>query len=147
MFSRTLNVDGGSIVSNTFSSGDGGDIKLDVGNLTLTNRSFVSSSTGEKATGRGGTVTVEANDSVSLASGSVIGAFSLGSGDAGRISVSAPSLNMSGGSSITTLAAAGGRAGGVVVDSGRGSLRMSGARIDSTTLGAGRAFCGRLEVP
>ena len=32
VFSRTLNVDGGSIASNTFSSGDGGDIKLDVGN-------------------------------------------------------------------------------------------------------------------
>jgi filamentous hemagglutinin family protein len=130
-----LQVDGGTITSNTFGAGRGGDVELQVGTMTLTGRAFLSSSTGEEATGRGGSVTVTASDAASVV-GSFVGAFSFGSNDAGRVSITAPSLSVESGSRISTLASGGGRAGNVTVDVGKLSVR--GATIDSATLSSGK---------
>ena len=140
---RTLTVDGGTIGTNTLSgSGAGGDIELNVGILTLMGSAFVSSSTGTAATGRGGSVTVTASDSISVSAGTILGAFSLGSGDAGRVSISTPNLSLTSGGTLSTLASAGGRAGNIAIDAG--SVSMRAGTIDSTTRGAGAG--GNIDI-
>jgi filamentous hemagglutinin family protein len=133
---RSLQVDGGTIVSNTFGAGQGGDIELHVGAMTLTGGAFLSSSVGEEATGRGGSVTVTASDSISVTADSLVGAFSFGHSDAGRVSITASSLSVEGGAAIATFASGGGRAGNITVDAGRVSVR--GATLSSETRSAGR---------
>jgi filamentous hemagglutinin family protein len=140
---RTLTVDDGTIGSNTFSgSGAAGDIDLNVGTLNFMGHAFVSSSTADTATGRGGSVTITASDSVSVSGGTILSAFSLGSGDAGRVSISTPSFSLTSGAALSTLAAGGGRAGNIAIDAG--TVSIQGATIDSTTRAAGAG--GNIDI-
>jgi large exoprotein involved in heme utilization and adhesion len=133
---RSLRVDGGAITSNTSGAGHGGDIELHVGTMTLTGPAVLSSSTGEEATRRGGSIAVTARDTVSVTANALVMAASLGSGDAGRISIAAPSLRVEDGAGVTTLTSGSGRAGSITVDV-VGNVVVRGATIDSTTFGAG----------
>jgi filamentous hemagglutinin family protein len=136
----SLHVDNAFIVSNPgpFASGDGGDITVHVGRLTLLNGAQIDNSTlGE---GHGGQLTVTATEAISIA-GPDSGLFNitLGSGDAGRIVVSAPVLRLTERGTIEAVAwpETQGHAGDIEIRAGNIVL-TGGAQIGSSTFGAGR---------
>jgi filamentous hemagglutinin family protein len=133
IFTRRLMSDDGTIATNTFSAGQGGDIDVNVGTMTLQGGSFLSSST--NAAGNAGSVTIRATEAIGISSGSIVGAFSLGSGAPGRLSISAPTFSVSGGAGLATLTTGPGRGGDVTIDVGK--LSLSRAFIDSSTGGSG----------
>jgi hypothetical protein len=108
--------------------------------MTLQGASFLSSST--NAAGNAGSVTIRATDAIGISSGSIVGAFSLGSGAPGRLSISAPTLSVDGGASLATLTTGPGRGGDVTIDVGK--LSLSRAFIDSSTSGSGSG--GNIDI-
>jgi large exoprotein involved in heme utilization and adhesion len=167
---------GGQISSNTFGSGDGGRVVVSTPFLTmddgfilaraergssgnagsievrgqqfiLTGGAQIDSGTGSGSMGRGGDITVEATEAITIAGrnqrGNTSGLFSntFGSGDAGRLVVSALTLTMDGG----LIQAIGeiGNASDIEVRVGRLTL-TNGAQIDSRTDSVGRG--GQLSV-
>ncbi|HIK09750.1 MAG TPA: filamentous hemagglutinin N-terminal domain-containing protein [Oscillatoriaceae cyanobacterium M33_DOE_052] len=160
-------------------SGNGGSININTGSLFVTGGAVVSAST--FSGGDAGTITVNARDRVSFAGtnirGQSAGAFSIaaGIGDGGRIEISANTLDVTQGASLSTSTEGGGNAGTIAVNvrdtaifeglgptssSGElatqvaeratgaggtieinaGILRLSnGARLNSNSLGTGKA--------
>ncbi len=141
----SLIMDNGFIRASTIGAGRAGDISVDVGKLTLTGGAQVVSSVEGNASGRGGNLTVKATDSVSISgrsnSGLASGLFSTssktGTGNAGKITVSGPTLTLSDGGKISVATEGRGRAGEIALNVNRLSL-MGGARIESGTTGAGQ---------
>ena len=131
-------LDTGAIVTSTISEtgGRGGDVILNVGNLSLANGSSINSSTSQ--TGRAGDITITAQ-SATVASGSTIAASTSGSGDAGTISLLATgtSVNLTGGSSITSSTTAGGHAGQVIIATP--TLNINNSSIATSTNSTGNA--------
>jgi filamentous hemagglutinin family protein len=164
---QLLMADGGQITAETQGAGRGGDVVVQVGRLSLTGGAQIRSDSvrGEtlrdmmtrepipgQGTGPGGTVTVTAMDTVSIAgrssTGSGVSPFSndassglfsttQGPGAAGEIVVSALTLTMSDGGKISVSTTGAGRAGDITVHSGNLTL-TGGALIDSSTAEAGR---------
>src|SRR5438093_8066914 len=101
------------------------------------------SSTSKSSTAQGGTVTVTASDAVTISGHdsqglpSRIVSSTSGSGSAGDVSISTPTLTMDGGA-ITTATAGDGRGGNVTVKAERVTLKEF-SFIDSSTLSAGQA--------
>ncbi len=100
-------------------------------------------------TGKGGTVTITATDTLVIAGRDLVqglpsGVFTqtVGPGDAGRVVVSTPQLTMSDGAQIGVETGGDGRGGDVVVRTGRLSL-TGGAQIRS---GSGLTALGTLFV-
>ena len=90
----------------TFSSGNGGSISLNLGGgpLAMSNGAVISSST--SGTGQGGALDIAAQGSLLMrGAGTAITASSTGSGDAGSIMVSGLNLKIGGGAAISTEAA------------------------------------------
>jgi filamentous hemagglutinin family protein len=123
-------------------AGNGGNIVMNAGRLTLTDGGRILSSS--RGAGRGGTLTVAATEAISITgrnrqgnqSGLFSNAFSLG--DAGRVFVSTPTLTMDDGDiQAGTVTRSRGNAGGAEVRVGRLTL-SGGAQIDSSTSGVGR---------
>jgi hypothetical protein len=109
--------------------------------LTLTGGAQISSST--LGSGRGGTVTVTATDSVVISSrdsdGVRTGLFSrtAGSGDAGKVMLSAPTVQMEEGGLIQASTTGEGRGGDSTLHVNTLTV-TGGSLIDSSTSGAGR---------
>jgi filamentous hemagglutinin family protein len=124
-------------------TGDGGNVELQVGTLTLSGRAQIRVDT--RGEGRGGQLSVTATDTVTII-GAESGLFSNtgGSGDAGRVVISAPTLRMEGGL-IQTLAARESRGNAGSLELQVGTLTLSGgAQIRVDTRGEGRG--GQLSV-
>jgi filamentous hemagglutinin family protein len=146
----SLHLDQGWLRSSPFAGGDGGNVEVRAGRLTLTRGSQISSST--FGSGRGGELTVVATDAIAISGRDQVtteflsGLFAntSGRGEAGRLFVSAPLLTMDD-ALIQSVAGpgSGGNAGDVEVRVG--SLRLTGgAQINTTTWGPGRG--GQLTV-
>ncbi len=100
------------------SRGNAGSIEVQAGRLMLSGGARIGSST--SGLGRSGDVTVMATDAISI-SGSASGLFSstpsglfsstLGQGDAGHITISAPRLTLTGGAQISSITSGAGRGG------------------------------------
>ena len=89
----------GAIMAGTFGGGDAGSIALDVGKLS----SMGQISTSSWGSGKGGDLTVNASESVSIDSGALWStAMGIGdeAGDGGAIFIKTPSLNIESGSGI-----------------------------------------------
>jgi filamentous hemagglutinin family protein len=135
-------VDGGVVTTGTVGSGTAGDLTLTVGRLTLTGEADVGSSAlsipfGPPVTGRAGTVTVNASESIALSGpGTAINALTNNAASAGRISVSAPSLTVADGALISAATAGAGRGGDIRVRAGRLAI-TGGGSIDTTAQAAG----------
>jgi filamentous hemagglutinin family protein len=139
----TLTLDDGAIVTGTDGLGRGGDIVLDVGRLTLAGGGLISATTGP-AGGPAGTVTVTATDAIVISGHtsngipSRISSVTLGRGDAGDITIFAPTVVLDGGVITATAETSGrGRAGDIVVEAGRLVL-TGGGQISSSTFGRGQ---------
>ena len=109
-----ISINGAIVLSQTFGEGAAGNVSLQGATVELINGGTVGSQT--IANGRGGDVSVSATQSV-LVSGhdaretpSSIGTFTQGFGDAGRLTLSSPSLALSDGGAIlsTTFGGLGG---------------------------------------
>ena len=137
----SLSVDQAVIASNPNSSGHGGNLGVHAGTLTLTGGAFIDS--GTRGSGRGGTLTVAATDAISIAgqdsrNNAPSGLFSqaTGSGNAGRLFVSAPTLSMKNSQILANTTGAGG-GGDLALQVGRLAL-SDGAQISSGSFATGR---------
>ena len=122
-----------------YSSGDAGDVLLEVGSLALTSGAQIQTST--EGVGQGGDITITATDSVSILGCNIEGYQSAlisstwGGGKGGTISISAPSLTIDEGG-LAAQSAADADAGNILVNVG--ILRLTnGARIMTSTFDSG----------
>jgi large exoprotein involved in heme utilization and adhesion len=125
------------------STGRAGDIELHVGRLTLTGGAIIDGSS--FGTGPGGTVTVQAKDSVAISGrnnsdGIPSGLTSVvtGNGEGGRVTIATPTLLLDDGGAIATGTSGAGRAGDIELHVGQLAL-TGGAIIDSGTVSTGAA--------
>ncbi|MDB9311895.1 filamentous hemagglutinin N-terminal domain-containing protein, partial [Spirulina sp. CS-785/01] len=135
-------LDNGFIFANTFRDstsptaplGDGGQITVNTNDLTLENGSFLS--TASQSEGVGGTIQVNANNSVNLIgtndqglpSGFIFGGFS--SGDAGQLRINTRDLSITGGGLISGSAYDSGKAGDITVNA-RESVTVQGSGLNA----------------
>jgi large exoprotein involved in heme utilization and adhesion len=129
------------MVSNASSTGPAGQVLVSAPTVTLTDGAEISSSA--QGAGHGGSVAVTATEAITISrrssDGFLGGVFSnaRGSGDAGQVLVSAPSLVMADSAIQSNTITGPGNAGVVMVDVGTLSL-AGGAQIASSTFGAGQ---------
>src|SRR5262249_44945041 len=129
--------DGGAISAGTLGDGRGGDIVVRGGRVVLTGGALITGTS--CCAGPGGTVTITAADSISISglasdgTPSHVSSVALGSGDAGRVALFAPTVVLDGGI-IETSTRRDGLAGDIVLGVGRLTL-TNGALIDSRTRG------------
>ena len=130
----------GGVSAQSSLDGDSGDILVQAGSLTLTDGAQIDTSS--FSSGQGGDVSVTANESISI-NGTTndtfpTGFFSngLGSGDAGTISVSTPTLLMDNGA-IQAGTIGDGAGGGILVEAGTLTL-TGGANINTTSWSTGQ---------
>ena len=144
----------GGITDRSLGSGNAGRLEVQVGRLTLSGGARLSSSAFGQ--GRGGDLRVTATDAIVISGrdsqGQPSGLFSdtSGSGDAGSLFVSAPTLRMEDGGLMRAASLTGplsllgsGNAGSLEVQVGRLTL-SGGAQLSSSTAGQGRG--GDLRV-
>jgi filamentous hemagglutinin family protein len=135
------------------STGNAGNVTLEVGTMTVMGGSSLSVIAG--GPGKGGTLTIKAREAISIAGPSagldrsLVAAATLGSGAGGQVVITAPVLRMDGGI-ITALSGipdtgppATGAAGNVSIEVDRLTL-AGGALIDSRTTSEGRG--GSVQV-
>ena len=142
-----LTIDNGLLKASTVDVGKAGDIVLTTGTLNVTDGGQIQSSSVGNAPGAGGSVTINAGGSVSLA-GAESGVFSTADvfGTAGRITVTTPSLTLSDGARMSVTTQGAGPAGDIALN--LSSLAMAGgARIDSGTSGGGHGGHITISAP
>jgi filamentous hemagglutinin family protein len=141
----SMDMSGNAIVSaGTFDLGEGGDVRVQAHTLDMTGKSTISSDT--ENLGNGGTVTVNADQLFIRGEGALFAAFgfrigitgitaeSLGlGGNAGSVTVDAPTLGLAGGAVISTASFSAGRGGTTTVSCADGSLTDQ-SEISSTSL-------------
>ena len=139
---ETINLDGFSFISNALLSravGQGGDINITTGSLSLTDGSFVVTSTFGQ--GDAGSIKIGANHTVSLSNRAHLGTSSLGRGNAGSITIHAGdtvSLEDRAFASTTMERMSTGNGGDINITAR--SLRVtSGAQLSASTSGQGNA--------
>ena len=133
----------GSINSSSLGRKPGGDIEVKVGSLIIKDRGAISSSGLES--GRAGDISITATESVSITqhhSGDLFtGVFSVGAGtaDAGYVSISAPTLTLSGKNALISTSTEGSGRGGRI-NLAVASLHVSdNAAISAKSTGPGNA--------
>lgn len=144
--------DSGIIKVDTKGAGQGGEIVVDVASLILTgSETSIASDSGTYSTGKGGTITIRATDTVSVSGEARISAISEGSGDAGDIALDVSRLILTGGSEISNDSYGSGQ-GGTIAITATDSISISGtdesgvtpSGLRSRTYGVGHA--GRITV-
>lgn len=143
------------IVSDTYGSGDGGDIYLDVGTLDLNGDSRITSHSMDSSTGKAGNITIRAAESAHLSTGQTylkgqtyISSSTFGDGDGGRISIDTPSLTIEDRAGIFTVSYMGFDAFGNVVGGGRGGdIFLNVDRLNITDAGIGSQAGGMTTGP
>jgi large exoprotein involved in heme utilization and adhesion len=135
----SLTMQGGRILAGTqtASSGDAGNLTLEVGRLVLTDGAQIDSST--SVPGQGGTVTVQAADAMIMI-GPATGIFSRasGRGNAGQVILLAPTLQINEGAVIDSSTAGDGHGGHIAIQAQRIEL-SNGGTISTRSSGNGNA--------
>jgi filamentous hemagglutinin family protein len=165
-----LHLEEGHIESATTGDGRAGDLMLTVGRLTLAGGARVTSaSTNPDGSGQGGNITIAATEAVTITgttsdgAPSALASSTFGSGDAGSLALSTPTLSLDGGviaarstgqgaageirlqvrelfrsqhGTVTSESAGSGNAGTLTLDVGR-LLLTDGARLSSSTSSTG----------
>jgi filamentous hemagglutinin family protein len=140
---RDIRLEDGKIRTRTFGDQDSGEITIQTGTLTLTGQAEINASTGSRASrGQGGNVTVRASEALMITGADTnparIASDTLGKGNAGQVVVSAPTVLLENGriQAIDNENSAG--LGGRVVVQGDTVTLTRGARISSSSFGAGQ---------
>ncbi len=130
------------VKTNNLGNGNGGNIQINTNNFYLTNGSQVAASTSGK--GNGGSVTVNATGNVSadgqfILNGDKSGFYStvgsLGVGNAGGVEITARSLSLTKGGTISTSNAGSGAAGNITVRTAKDIRLDNQGSIDANTKG------------
>lgn len=140
---------GGHIDSNAYSSGQGGNLRLEGAALEIADGGFLSAVT--QGSGNAGSIRIDANDWLALYGSGWVGealwqsgiyAKSIyASGNAGDISIRTPYLEISDGAGIWAWTSGAGRGGSLTVDAA--DVFMSNGQIFVSSYGSGDA--GRLQ--
>jgi len=148
-----LNMDDLSkISSSTNTNGNGGSIDVQVYTLAMSNGAEIRSRSGlpdvlsgelKVGSGNGGSISINASDSINMQSDSSISASSLGAGTAGNISVAGNSLDMTS-SSITSQAEGSGNGGDISVIAADSVNMTDSSSVSASSLGAG--FAGNISI-
>ena len=118
-----------STAVNTGAVGQGGNVEIQTGSLSLEDSALLNASTAGQ--GNAGSVTVQATETVSINASNVSSAVEEGKvGNAGSISLSAPSIVIADGSQLTSSTAGEGNAGTVTVTASE-SVSISGSTASS----------------
>ena len=148
-----------SILSDTTTNNPAGDLVINTGSLTLSDRGFISASS--VTTREGGNISIHAVKSVDVSGGDVsnlqqllldgfqgnlnignirggIAALTFGNNRAGNIAIKTPQLNLKNGAIVSTASFGEGNAGNLDIDVLDNS-DLVGAAIISSTFGAGNA--------
>ena len=149
------------IDSSSYWSGPAGDILLDVGRLTISDGSMITSHAMDECTSQGGNIMIRAAEFVSISSGggdnymqSYISSSTFGDGDGGTVSVSTPTLIIDEHAGIFAVAymgfdwfgnvVGGGRAGDIFIDVG--SLTITSAGIGCVAGGMTTGHAGNITI-
>ena len=129
---------------NTDSSGGApaGNMTFNVNNLTADQGTKISSST--SGTGRGGTITINAGQSITLNNESSITAGSTGPADAGNITINAGAQFLSQNSSVTTQAAR--ASGGNITLQATDAIRLVNSQINTSVQGGPTTTGGNITI-
>jgi filamentous hemagglutinin family protein len=137
---------GARISGDTFGTGDGGKVTLDVRQLTIQTGgqlgagSRVEANPRNRERGDGGTLTVNASESVEVNGTGKIGDRTVnsslfteaqGTGDAGNLTINTPLLTVRNGAQVTVSAEGTGEAGSLTVDSN--SILLNDGSLEATT--------------
>jgi large exoprotein involved in heme utilization and adhesion len=135
--SVTLSGENSGIISETLGSGLPGNIALYARTLSLTSGAVIANGTKIDAGPAAGDVTIQA-DSVDISGGSSISSQTSAK-NAGTVKITAKALTLDNGSIITTTLSAG-RGGNVQLTAADGTVNLlNGAQINSSTTSSGRA--------
>jgi large exoprotein involved in heme utilization and adhesion len=162
VFTPSLKMDDGVIQALTVGDGNAGDIALKVGSLTLRGGAQISTASGslnlrtgerEVGRGRGGNLSIIASDVISISGRDSRGFPSAlftetdGSGNAGHISISTPTLQMADGR-ISSATTGDGRGGDLMIKGGSltltGDAQIASASGSTTRVGSGQG--GNLTI-
>lgn len=137
----SIRVEGDSEIAADTWKGTGGDVRVSARLIDVSENGSISALANSK--GRGGDVNVTASEALTLGGHyrgtfAAIGSQSFGSGAAGNVTVSAPSMHIHHGGVIGADTYGLGDAGRVTVSGGRILITNSGS-IESSTFGAGQA--------
>jgi large exoprotein involved in heme utilization and adhesion len=138
----SIHMDNSGLGSSGRGAGNGGNVLVNVGTLTLTGGAQIATVTSN--TGNGGELTIRATDGISISGRGTLlrpsGLFTntFGDGDAGRLRLSAPTLSMMEEGLIQAAAApdSSGKAGSTEVRVGQLTL-TGGAQISTSSFGTG----------
>jgi filamentous hemagglutinin family protein len=136
--------DGGRISTTTFSSGKGGSVIVQAGNLRIEGDSAIFSGTSSGSTGDAGDLHLTANQLLSITGGSLVSTGTLSSGKAGNISLQAGQLAITDGGKISADTFSSGRGGGITVQAG--AMQVDGASRITSQAATGDAGDIRLTV-
>jgi len=114
----TLTIDTGIIESFTIGSGDAGDITIDAEHVALRNFGYLNAAVGDKGSGQGGNITVNATESISLSGSSTISVSTAPdtSGNAGEIFLKTPSLKLDDHAEVNSFSDGTGKGGPVNIE-------------------------------
>ena len=136
----------GSTISNNVASGvmgDGGSIFIKAGSLSLTDNGSLSA--GTSGQGNAGSVFVQANNSVSVASSSInTNVEETGAGNGGVINIQTGELSLTDGSQLETSTSGEGSAGNMIIDVRHTVSADESSIISSETFGQKDA--GRIDI-
>ena len=138
-----IHATGGYIFASTYGAGDAGDISLEGNNMSFKDGAQVGASAREGSTGKGGSITINADGKVAIggksSAGYSSGLFSntYGEGDGGSVTVTASSFSLEEGGQIRAITTGQGRGGTINVEVNE--LLATGGHVYAHTYGTGDA--------
>lgn len=123
------------LATGTVGSGDAGQLMITARNISLTDGSFMLTATfpavdkNSITTGKGGNISMQASDSISLSEASIRNETQ-GAGDGGMVTITARDVSLKNNSDMTTYTFSTGRVGNVSIDA-RDSFAMSDSNLIS----------------
>ncbi|MFA7061025.1 MAG: filamentous hemagglutinin N-terminal domain-containing protein [Pedobacter sp.] len=127
-----------SVTSNTLRKGGGGTISVDAGKISVSDGGVISAAALKGSSGKGGDIVVKASVLLSITGGkNTTGIFSdsSGSGLAGSVSITTPSLTITDSGKISAESTSTGKAGDLVINVSD-KISMNGGSITTATTNA-----------
>jgi filamentous hemagglutinin family protein len=139
----TIRDDGSAIQAGTYGRGDTGNIRVSIaGNINLSGSySGINTLVATNGIGNGGNITVDTG-SLSMQTGAVLGAVTVGRGNAGNVNIRANTVVLSAADIVSNMEGVG-NGGNISIAADTVSLRQ-GATLTATTFGLGNA--GNIQV-
>ena len=128
----------------TFSEGNGGDITIRAAQFILTDNARLFA--GSSGPGRGGMITISASESATISghASELSSSSDGGIGNAGQITVTAPTVTIANGGKVFTTTSGEGTGGNIVINAGQSATLTNGAKLSANSTGTGDA--GNIQI-